>query len=505
MKIDWQIAPVSDWQVDVLVFFGMEDSPEPLPGFERWLNAQGQWLSGSSVLRDFQGKLQQTAVFYGPPGSKVPRILLAGLGGEEKFDAEKLQTATAAALRKCRELRLKRVGLPLFALHGLSVPVGKALEETLIGGLLGLHRFDEFKTREVPSSETPGSLVLLDENEPDEDLRAAPHFAESVASGVCLARDLVSSPSNRVTPGFLVETAKGLAKRFGFRLDVIDSERARSLGMGAFSAVAQGSGEPAYLILLEQVPSTPEKTAPLVLVGKGVTFDTGGISLKNRDQMDAMKQDMAGAAAVLGVFETLGRLKAGGHVIGVMPCTENMPGSRAYKPGDVVKSLSGLTVEVISTDAEGRMILCDALTYALKFQPAAIIDLATLTGACIVALGSEVAGVMGNRETLTKEILDIGAGVGEKYWPLPLWDFYFDHLKSDIADFKNVGDRSAGAIVAGTFLKQFVPEDIPWAHLDIAGTAWADKELGTAPKGATGFGVRTMVELVLTWPELGIR
>lgn len=505
MRIDWGIAPVSEWAVDVLIFFGIEGSFALLPGFQRWLDGQGQWITRSAALKDFQGKFQQTAVIYGPADSNVPRVLVAGLGSEEKFDVEKLQGATSAALRKCRDLGLNRVGISLQGLQGLPVPIDSALKEVLVGGLLGLHRFDELKTREIQSSEVPESLVILDEGEPEQSIRAAPRAAEAVASGICLARDLVSSPANRVTPGFMVETARGLAQRYGFRLEVIDAERAGELGMGSFTAVAQGSREPAYMIVLERFSSIPEKTAPLVLVGKGITFDTGGISLKNKDRMDAMKQDMAGAAAVLGVFETLGRMNAGGHVVGIMPCTENMPDGKAYKPGDVVKSLSGLTVEVISTDAEGRMVLCDALTYALDFQPAAIVDIATLTAACIVAFGNEVAAVMGNCEALTKSILDIGSRVGEKYWPLPLWDFYFDHLKSDIADFKNVADRSAGAILGGIFLKQFVPASIPWAHIDIAGTAWTDKELGTAPRGATGFGVRTMVELACTLAVLGIK
>jgi leucyl aminopeptidase len=208
-----------------------------------------------------------------------------------------------------------------------------------------------------------------------------------------------------------------------------------------------------------------------------------------------MKQDMAGAAAVLGAFECLGRLNIRRRVIGILPCTENMPDGKAYRPGDVLKSLAGLTVEVISTDAEGRLILCDALAYGLRYKPAFMIDVATLTGACIVALGHQVAGVLSNHDHLGKTIEKLGREVGEKFWPLPLWDLYFESIKSDVADFKNVGDRSAGASVGGIFLKQFVPDEVPWAHLDIAGTAWADKDQSHSPKGATGFGVRILVEL----------
>ena len=325
-----------------------------------------------------------------------------------------------------------------------------------------------------------------------------------MVSGIALTRDLVTAPSNQVTPGFIVSTARELAETHGFRIQVIDLTLAEEMGMRAFLAVAQGSREPASVIVLEHAPPGTEQDPPLVFIGKGITFDTGGISLKPSDKMEMMKRDMAGAAAVLGTFDILGKEKIQRRVVGILPCTENMPGGRAYKPGDVIQSMANLTIEVISTDAEGRMILCDALAYAQTFQPAAILDLATLTGACIVALGNEVAGVMGNRESLIQQIREIGAQVGEKVWPLPLWDLYFEGIKSDIADFKNVGDRSAGTIIGGIFLKQFVPDHIPWIHLDIAGTAWTDKDLLTAPKGATGFGVRIMVELARRWPELGI-
>jgi leucyl aminopeptidase len=288
------------------------------------------------------------------------------------------------------------------------------------------------------------------------------------------------------------------------QLQIIDKNMAEEMGMRSFLAVAQGSQEPAYVIILEHTPPGTKQDAPLVFVGKGITFDTGGISLKPSEKMEMMKHDMAGAAAVLGAFEVLGMAKIQRRVVGILPCTENMPGGKAYKPGDVIHTLSKLTVEVISTDAEGRMILCDALTHALTYQPAAMVDIATLTGACIVALGNQVAGVMGNRETFIRRIQEIGDEVGERVWPLPLWDFYFENIKSDIADFKNVGNRSAGTISGAMFLKQFVPDHIPWAHLDIAGTAWTDKDLLTAPKGATGFGVRILTELARRWDELEI-
>jgi len=505
MEIDWQVGPASEWRADALIFFGLEEATEPLPGFKRWLDQHGQWLSASPVLRDFQGKYQEVAVCYGPTEANIPRVVMAGLGTREKFDMERLQGSAAAALNRCRELRLARPAFCLRSFYGLPLMVDSALKEALIGGLTGLHRYEELKTRDIAPSAAPSRLVVLNEYEPTPELRALPGAAEATAAGICLARDLVSSPANRATPTFLADCARRLADRDGCRIEVIGLEKAESMGMGGFAAVARGSRQPACMIVLERFPEADRRESPIVFIGKGITFDTGGISLKPRDHLEEMKQDMAGAAAVLGAFETLGRLGSDRHVVGIMPCTENMPGGNAYKPGDVIRTMSGLTVEVISTDAEGRMVLCDALTYAMRYKPAAVFDIATLTAAVIIALGQRVAAVMANRDILAEAVVDIGAQVGERLWPLPLYDLYFDYLKSDVADFKNVGDRTAGSIVGGMFLKQFVPDTTPWAHLDIAGTAWTDKDLGATPRGGTGFGVRTLTELALQWPDLGIR
>ena len=504
MNVDWQIAPLSDWQADAILFYSFENTPEPLPGFKRWLEQSGSWLARTHALSDFRSKFQDVAVHYGPPEAKISRVIQVGLGSSDKFDMEKLRGATAIGLRKCRELKLTSVAIPLSAFEGLPLQTASALEEVLIAGPLGLYRFDALKTREIEAAVQPERLIILAPEEPDNALRRACSFAGAVVSGITITRDLVTAPANQVTPAFIVNRARELAESHGFRFRVIDTKMAEEMGMRAFLSVAQGSREPAYVIVLEHAPFGMERDAPLVFVGKGITFDTGGISLKPGDKMEMMKRDMAGAAAVLGTFEILGRAGIQRRVVGILPCTENMPGGQAYKPGDVIRSMADLTVEVISTDAEGRMILCDALTHALTFQPAAIVDLATLTGACIVALGNQVAGVMGNSEKLIRKIEEIGSDVGEKVWPLPLWDLFFENIKSDIADFKNVGDRAAGTIVGGIFLKQFVPDEVPWAHLDIAGTAWTDKDLLTAPKGATGFGVRILTELACRWHELGI-
>jgi leucyl aminopeptidase len=369
--------------------------------------------------------------------------------------------------------------------------------------MAGLHRFSEMKTKNSDVPAGPESIVLLCDTDPGPKLRQIATVAQSEVAGILLARDLTISPANRVTPGFIADTASGIAAKFGLKIEIINLESARAMGMGLFAAVAKGSREPACVIVIEHAPPGTENHIPIVFIGKGITFDTGGISLKPSEKLDAMKQDMAGAASVLGAFEAIGLTGLKKRIVGILPCTENMPGGQAYKPGDVFSSYSGQTVEIISTDAEGRLILSDALAYAAsRFKPALMVDIATLTGACIVALGRDVAAILGNRDEVIDSIRQIGASVGERLWPLPLWDSYFDALKSDVADIKNVGDRSAGTIIGAMFLKQFVPQHMPWVHLDIAGTAWTDKDTGFSPKGASGFGVRTLFEIARRWPIL---
>jgi leucyl aminopeptidase len=300
-------------------------------------------------------------------------------------------------------------------------------------------------------------------------------------------------PGNVATPTFIANQARELAQRHGFGITILDKAAIVQEKMGALLSVAQGSAEEPRFIALEYKGSDAK---PVVLVGKGVTFDTGGISIKPAQNMEDMKYDMSGAAAVLGTFEALGRLKPKVHVVGLIPSTENMPSGTAVKPGDVVTSHLGKTIEVINTDAEGRLILCDALSYARRYQPAAVVDIATLTGAIVVALGHTAAGVMGDDEKLIEELRTAGEKAGERIWPLPMWEDYRDLMKSDIADVKNSGGRPAGSISAGWFLKEFV-EGFPWAHLDIAGTAYTEREEPGRVKGPTGMGVRLFAEFVL--------
>ena len=303
---------------------------------------------------------------------------------------------------------------------------------------------------------------------------------EAVAAGVALARECANRPGNHGTPSFLAAEAKRLGKSLGLKVEVLDRKDVEKLGMGAFVAVAQGAEEPLKFIVARW-QGAAKSQAPIVLVGKGITFDTGGISLKPGEAMDEMKYDMCGAASVLGTFKAIARMELPINVVGLIPTTENMPGGSAIKPGDIVTSMSGQTIEILNTDAEGRLILCDALTYAERFDPVAVVDIATLTGACIIALGNLTSGLLANDDALAAELLASGQAAGDKAWQLPLWDEYQDMLKSNFADIPNIGSKGAGTITAACFLARFT-KAYKWAHLDIAGTAWKSG----ADKGATG-------------------
>jgi leucyl aminopeptidase len=352
-----------------------------------------------------------------------------------------------------------------------------------------------------PSDELRGAIAGVDVVVDAADAKLAEAgrlLGDAVAAGHLLARQLQVQPGNVCTPTFLAEQAQTLARTYGFAITVLGPAELKQEGMGALLAVAQGSAQEPRLIALEYRGAGD--TAPVVLIGKGITFDSGGISIKPAQNMEEMKYDMSGAAAVLGTFEVLGRVKPKLNVVGLIPSTENLPSGSAVKPGDVVTSHFGKTIEIVNTDAEGRLILCDALSYARRYKPAAVLDAATLTGAVVIALGSQACGIMGTDETLIAEVRDAGERAGERCWPLPLWDEYRDLVKSDIADVKNSGGRGAGPIAGGWFLREFV-EGFPWVHLDIAGTAYTDAEAPHQSKGPTAFGVRLFTEFLLRRAE----
>jgi leucyl aminopeptidase len=499
MKLQVKQGYITDEQSEAVVA-GVFENTKMLTGAAAALDrAAGGLISGMLKSGDFTGKLYNTATLYPKKELPLKRIVLVGLGKEKDFSRDKLRCAAASAARAVRDLGPPNMLLPLdFASTGLSA---QHSAQTLVEGvLLGLYQFKEFKTTSNGNGDKPIAACTLLAGSAAEFAGAkkgAAH-AEAVSQAVCLARDLVNRPSNTATPRHLAQTAKAIAAQHGIACTVLNQKQAEKLGMGAFLAVARGSNEPARFIILDYKPKTKKTVPTIVLVGKAITFDSGGISIKPAQGLEEMKTDMAGGAAVLGAMQAAAALKLPVHVVGIVPATENMPSGHALKPGDIIKTMSGKTIEIITTDAEGRLILADALTYAQRCKPAAMIDLATLTGACVIALGHVASGLMGTDEKLIKKIQAAAATTGEKVWPLPLYEEYAEQIKSDVADLKNAGGRPAGTITAGYFLKEFAGA-VPWAHLDIAGTAWAAKPLPCISKGASGVGVRLLVELLEQW------
>jgi leucyl aminopeptidase len=439
---------------------------------------------------DFSGKKDETAVIY--PSGPASRVLLVGLGKPDEVDRNTIRRAASVAAKRARSLGVSRAAfyLPPEARGKVSqADAGQAIAEGLNQGAWQYNEMKQPNDDKKPALER---FDLLAHDGPAEAIRGH-KVGEAIGAGQNLARGLQVLPSNVCTPSYVANVARELAQRHGFEVTILDKAGIQKEKMGALLAVAQGSAEEPRFIALEYKGSN---AAPVVLVGKGVTFDTGGISIKPAQNMEDMKYDMSGAAAVLGTFEALGRLKPKVHVVGLIPTTENMPSGTAIKPGDVITSHLGKTIEIINTDAEGRLILVDALSYARRYRPAAVIDIATLTGAIVVALGHNAIGLMGSDDDLLEEVRNAGERAGERVWPLPLWDDYRDLMKSDIADIKNSGGRPAGSISAGWFLKEFVDE-FPWAHLDIAGTAYMEREEAGRVKGPTGIGVRLFTEFVL--------
>jgi leucyl aminopeptidase len=495
MQIRVEKGAAEKFPCELLLLFSFE-FPEPLEGPIK--NVDLEWKGFISSLMnqgDFKGELFERKLLYTQGTLPAKRVLLTGLGKRGEFDLEKWRGASSRAGQYLRDAGVKQFA---FAIKKFGRFAEEELAEAFVAGLLlGVYQYNEFKTLERDKIKEIGEVILLGETTGEwNSLNRGTETGRIVAKAVCMARDLVNGPSNKITPTLLSEKARQIAKDDGMGIEVLEMGQVEAMGMGAFTAVAKGSLEPAKFIILEQNKNKGFDT--VALIGKGITFDSGGISIKPSEGMERMKDDMSGAAAVLAIMQAASRLRIPLHLVGIIPATENLPSGKAYKPGDVLKTLSGQTVEVISTDAEGRLILSDALSYSLRYQPKAIIDLATLTGACVVALGDYVIGLFGNDASLLKRIEEASEKTGEKAWRLPLWDEYFEYLKSDVADFRNVGTRAAGAIIGGIFLSKFV-EKIPWVHLDIAGPAFIEKERPYVPKGGTGVGVRLVVQLLRDW------
>lgn len=450
-----------------------------------------------SVIKtgDFKGKKSEMMVLpVTGHYKKVDRFFLIGLGEKEKYNVTTLRNVLGKAIKNVQKYPVENISI-LVRKEIIPDNDWSRFGQTVVEGVeLGSYKFDNYKSKK--NDEDKSNLKNIEFiSVPDKFKNATMKgikAGEVLAASTIFTRNLGNHPSNVATPKMLAETAKSMANELGMDCEILTEKKMQSLNMNALLAVAKGSKEPPQMIILEYIGSK-KKQHPFIFVGKGVTFDSGGISLKPGKSMDEMKYDMSGGGTVLGIMKAVASLNLQLNVVGIVPAVENLPSGSATKPGDIVKSMSGTTIEVLNTDAEGRMILADALTYAEKYEPKYVINLATLTGAVVVAIGNVAAGIMGNDEKLVNEVKNLSDISGEKVWPFPLFDEYKEQIKSKIADIKNIGQNGAGVTTAGAFLSNFT-DKYKWAHIDIAGVAWTNQDIAIAPKGATGFGVRLLVE-----------
>ena len=441
---------------------------------------------------DMEGRQGQFLMLHNLPNILPDRVLLVGLGKERDLDDHRYRDAVEKLVQHLDGTGSMEAVVYFPELHVKGREIGWKVRAATEAGALGLYRFDQYKSKvERPRRPLRRLTFCVPRRSDLREGQAAVDRGMAFAHGVSEARDLANQPPNVATPIHMAEQAQSLAEEWNLDLTVLDANQMEAEGMGAFLAVGKGSVNPPRLIAMEHKGGDPNDK-PYVLVGKGISFDSGGISIKPGSGMDEMKYDMCGAAGVFGILRAVAELGLPINVVGVVAAAENLPDGKAYRPGDILTAMSGKTIEIINTDAEGRLVLADALHWVQRYEPETVIDMATLTGACIVALGKQAAGLMGNNDRLVRELTDAGDDTGERGWQLPLWDEYQDLLKSNFADMKNVGGREAGTIAAGCFLSRFA-EEYEWAHIDIAGVAWTSGD----NKGATGHPVR-MVSQYLT-------
>jgi leucyl aminopeptidase len=477
-------------QRSACVVVGVFDNRKPSLSADLVDRASGGYISEIIRRGDMEGKLGSTLLLHNVKGTLADRVLLVGLGKERDFREREFRSAVRAAVRLLNETGSYEAVVYLTEEKVKRREVAWRVEHAVVVAMEAVYRFDQMKSQ---PAEVRRPLRKLTLSVPQRSDLAAGEAAAArglaISHGMDLARDLGNLPGNVCTPSYLGERAQALAQELGFKCEVLDRAQIEELKMGSFLSVTNGSDQPPRFIVMEY-DGAGKKQPPMVLVGKGITFDTGGISLKPASDMDHMKYDMCGAASVFGAFRAVAELKAKINLVGLIPTCENMPSGRATKPGDIVTSMSGQTIEVLNTDAEGRLILCDALTYAERYEPSAVVDIATLTGAIVVALGHVTCGIFSNSESLARALLNAGEESFDRGWQMPLWDDYQEGLNSNFADFANIAGRGGGSITAACFLSRFAKK-YDWAHLDIAGVAWREGK----EKGATG----RPVALLTTW------
>ena len=498
MKVKSEIKKIKDVKAEAVASIIFEEQAESKL---QWLNTL---FKGSIevliIAKDFKGASGETSLVYVNSDSRSKRLLVAGLGKSKEVTLEKLRNTYAAVAKKLNTLKLKSVGFELPDLTSIKGITNYSISDIVQaigeGVFLTQYKYNKHITNDnyVPFEDV---TFFTDSPKYAKEIGEAFKNTRIICDATILARDLGNEPSNFLTPVKFAEFVKKASSKANYSVSVFDEKKIKQLNMGGIIGVSQGSDNPPAFLILQYFGSTKSEK-PVVLVGKGVTFDSGGISLKPGPGMEAMKMDMCGAAAVVGAFEAVSRLKLKINLIGLIPVVENMPSGKAMKPGDIIKSYSGITIEVANTDAEGRLILADALDYAANYKPKAVVDAATLTGAAVITFGHNVAGVMGTDTALIKKLFDAGEKTYERVWELPLYEEYEKLMKSEVADIKNIGAaRQAGTIMGGIFLKKFAAAKYPWAHVDIAGTAMVSTDIAEyIPKDATGFGVRLFVEFL---------
>jgi len=495
MQIEGSTGHYRDLEVQALAIAVFKDEKAD-EGFLKELDE----LTGGvvkSVLdaEELSGKEGETAYFHllGEKALKATRLLLIGVGNREEYRAAQITQMAGTAVRSLRVKGIKSVAIVPRADGDAESVASTAVE----GAIMGLFEPDKYRTVDKEKRQIEKLVVAL-AGADESAISRGTERGRVIGEAVNFTRDMANEPGAYLTPTDMAERAREIANDFGLNIDVLDEARMEQEGMGSLLSVSHGSDQPAKLIILKYTPAETTGSVDgelLAFVGKGITFDTGGISLKPGENMELMKYDMTGGATVIGVMRAIAQMKPPIPVLGVAPCAENMPSGKATKPGDVVRAMTGKTIEVINTDAEGRLILADAIAYAKKLGATRVVDLATLTGAVSIALGDVHAAILGNDQALVDEVIAAGKEVGEKFWQLPLDSEYSKQIKSDIADIKNVGGRKAGTITAAAFLKEFA-EGLAWAHLDIAGTAWAEDAKPYRSKGPTGIAVRTLINVV---------
>ena len=496
MQVTVQVGQTETTSAEVLVLTHCEGEGLAKPDAALLDQALGGSLRKLVQSKEFEGKANEVLLYHTQGKVPAKRLLLVGLGKKNEVTLEAIRQALGSAAKRVRQAKVGSfaVALPTVVPDGMSwVEVAQAMVE---GAILGSYQFTVYRTTATSEHDVAGMRILIPQKDRLRQVTEGVRRGVATAEATVFVRDLCNHPSNVLTPTRVAREAKTIAKTERISIKILEQKEMERLGMGALLGVARGSQEPPKFIILEYNGAKNKDERPVVLVGKTITFDTGGISLKPAENMEHMKADMTGGAEVLASIRAAARLKLPLRLISILPVAENMPGGRAMKPGDIVTTLSGKTVEVQNTDAEGRLILADGLAYAMRYKPAALIDIATLTGACVVALGQFAIGMFGSDQALKEQVRKSGQKAGERVWEMPLWEEYFEQLKSDVADMRNIGGRGGGMITAALFLSKFVG-DCPWVHLDIASTDWSERERAYVPKGPTAIGTRLLVQYLI--------